>query len=442
MKKTMDKRMQVYRKKKILYCGTLLVLTIFAIILVWTGISNRKRYEQSQIESTLPSKEQAEDNSIIRVLIKTNGFAQIAHSSVEIKATSGIVAVSGGKQRECDGGNSMVFTPNDPFFQNGIIKVSCKSEEERINITSLQRGYGSPSYRGELELFSTAEGIVIVNELPMEEYLCAVVPSEMPASYELEALKAQAVCARSYAYNQTRDYAYPEYCAHVDDSISFQVYGNSQEQENTNRAVEQTTGEKIWYNNQVATAYYYSTSSGKTASIEAWGSALNATNQYLQSRDVCNEKGESYEAGLPWYRWTATVSEQIMSDLIEMNTQTEIGTLLNIAITKEGAGGIVQEITAVGTTGKVIVETENKIRRAMGGSGYQIVKRDGTVVNSSKLLPSAFFSIEKRDGNYIVHGGGYGHGIGMSQNGANEMAKKGKNYREILSFFYTGVEVR
>lgn len=432
----------MYRRKKVLCYGIIIILMILIAIIVWTGISNRKRYEQSQLESILPGEEQAEDNSVIRVLIKTNGFAQIAHSSVEVRSTSGVVAVSGGKQRECDGENSMVFTPDDPFFQNGSIRVRCKSANDRINIASLQRGYGNPSYRGILELFSTAEGIVIVNELLLEEYLCAVVPSEMPASYELEALKAQAVCARSYAYNQTRDYAYPEYCAHVDDSTSFQVYGNSKEQESTNRAVEQTAGEKIWYNNQVATAYYYSTSSGKTASIEAWGGALNETNQYLQSRNVCNEEGKAYEAGLPWYRWTATISEQVMSDLIESNTQAEIGTLLNIAITKEGAGEIVQEITAVGTTGKVIVATENKIRRAMGGTGYKIVKQDGTVVNSSKLLPSAFFSIEKRDGNYTIHGGGYGHGIGMSQNGANEMAKNGKNYQEILFSFYTGIEVR
>lgn len=415
---------------------------MLTILIAWSGISKRKKYEQSRLESVLPDEKQVEDNSIIRVLIKTNGFEEIAHSSVEVRASSGVIAVSGGKQKECGGENSMVITPDDPFFQNGSIIVMCKSENDRINITSLQRGYGSPSYRGKLELFSTAEGIVVVNELLMEEYLYAVVPSEMPASYELEALKAQAVCARSYAYNQTRDYAYPEYNAHVDDSTTFQVYGNSLEQESTNQAVSETAGKKLWYNNQVATAYYYSTSCGKSTSIEAWGTRLNESNQYLQSRDLCNESGEAYEAELPWYRWTATVSGQLMSDLIELNTQTEIGKLLNIAITKEGSGGIVQEITAVGTTGKVVVSTENKIRRAMGGSGYQIVKQDGTVVNSSKLLPSAFFTIEKKNGNYIISGGGYGHGIGMSQNGANEMAKSGKNYQEILSSFYTGVEVR
>ena len=84
---------------------------------------------------------------------------------------------------------------------------------------------------------------------------------------------------------------------------------------------------------------------------------------------------------------------------------------------------------------------KNKIRRALGGKGYQIEKQDGTVVDSQNLLPSAFFQIEKSEGNYIINGGGYGHGIGMSQNGANEMAKCGKTYIEILQLFYQEVTV-
>lgn len=411
-------------------------------MVAWGKLRYRRRYQQFLLESVLPKKEQIQDDSVIRVLIKTNGFAQITHPSIELKATSGIIANSGGKQRESNGGSSMVITPDDPLFQNGPIRITSRLSDERIHIVTLQRGCGEPSYRGELELFSTAEGIVIVNELLMEEYLYAVVPSEMPASYELEALKAQAVCARSYAYNQTRDYSYPEYQAHVDDSTSFQVYGNSKEQEKTNRAVNETVGEKIWYHNQVATAYYYSTSCGKSTSIEAWGGGFNETNQYLQSRVICDEEGAAYEEELPWYRWTVVLEEGKMSDLIEANTKTEIGKLLNIAITKEGAGGIVQEITAVGTTGKVIVSTENKIRRALGGQAYNIKKQDGSVVAGTKLLPSAFFTVEKRDGNYIISGGGYGHGIGMSQNGANEMAKDGRDYKEILNAFYAGIEIR
>ena len=68
-------------------------------------------------------------------------------------------------------------------------------------------------------------------------------------------------------------------------------------------------------------------------------------------------------------------------------------------------------------------------------------RQDGVSVDSTRLLPSAFFTISKQNGNYILSGGGRGHGIGMSQNGANEMAKEGKSYKEILTFFYTGTKV-
>ena len=86
------------------------------------------------------------------------------------------------------------------------------------------------------------------------------------------------------------------------------------------------------------------------------------------------------------------------------------------------------------------VETENKIRTALAGD-YDIVKQDGSTRNCGKLLPSAFFTIKKEKGSYCIEGGGFGHGIGMSQTGANEMAKQGKNYREILELFYPGVNV-
>ena len=428
-------------RKKVFYYGGFLILLVLTCVLASAELVYRREYSQAQVESALPQKTRRNANEKIRVLIKSNGFAQNAHTEVTLKAPSGLKLINGETIVECEPGQSITITPNDERFGTGTIQVECLKEGEKITIACLERGYGVPSYRGKLELYKTAEGIVIVNELLLEEYLYAVVPSEMPASYELEALKAQAVCARSYAYNQSRDYAYPEYQAHVDDSTSFQVYGNSLEQESTIRAVNETCGEKIWYRNQVATAYYYSTSCGKTASITAWGSKMDDSNRYLQSISVCNKKGEAYESALPWHRWTATVSERVMSDLVELNTGKEIGTLLNLAVTKQGDGGIVQELTVVGTMGKIVVETENKIRSALGGSGYTIEKQDGTIVNSSKLLPSAFFTIEKKNGNYILHGGGYGHGIGMSQNGANEMAKQGETYKQILTTFYTGVTV-
>ena len=90
----------------------------------------------------------------------------------------------------------------------GGVRGNRQAKEGEITVNSLKRGYGSPSYQGILELRTTAEGIAIINELPVENYLCRVVPSEMPSGYEIEALKAQAVCARSYAYRQMAEYGY------------------------------------------------------------------------------------------------------------------------------------------------------------------------------------------------------------------------------------------
>ena len=433
------------RFKQGIYIWVILCLVVVLCALLSHRLTRKKEgQEQSYVESKLPEGKYLPDadNPMIRVVIKNNGFRAVTHNEVSLSAEKGLVVKMGDARQELAGGQEFVIGAGAEQFQSGSIWILPKEETDRITVHTLTRGYGTPSYRGAFELFSTAEGIVIVNELPAEEYLYAVVPSEMPASYEMEALKCQAVCARSYAYCQMLSFAYPEYSAHVDDSTSFQVYGNSKEQETTNRAIQATVGQKLWYQNKVVKTYYYSTSCGKSTSVEAWGTVLSTENQYLCGVDICDEEGNAYEESLPWYRWEATIPKKLLSDLIELNTETEIGTLKELTITKQGKGGIALQIIAKGTKGKVTVNTENKIRKVLGGEGYQIKKQDGTVIKSTRLLPSAFFFIEKNGENYIIKGGGYGHGIGMSQNGAHEMAKTGKTYEEILTFFYPGTKVR
>lgn len=422
----------------------LVSMVLLSVFLSHRLFQKEIRREQSDIESKLPEGKYLPDadNPMIRVVIKNNGFAQAFHNEVVFNAANGLIIKMGDTQIEIEEGASFALKPNAEEFKTGSVWIMPKVETDRIVVNTLSRGYGVPSYRGTFELFSTAEGIVMVNELPAEEYLYAVVPSEMPASYEPEALKCQAICARSYAYCQMLTFAYPEYSAHVDDSTSFQVYGNSKEQESTNQAIKDTAGQRLWYRGNVVKTYYYSTSCGKTTSIEAWGTEPKLDNQYLCSVNVCTKEGEDYEKELPWYRWEAVMPQALLSDLIELNTGKEIGKLQNVTVTKRGPGDIALQITAKGTKGTIVVDTENKIRKALGGEGYQIKKQDGSLVKSGKLLPSAFFTIEKNGENYIIKGGGYGHGIGMSQNGAHEMAKTGKTYEEILTFFYPGTKVR
>ena len=159
------------------------------------------------------------------------------------------------------------------------------SSDKKISIRSLERSQGVPAYEGIIELRNTAEGIVIINELSVEKYLKAVVPSEMPASYELEALKAQAVCARSYAYQQMEKYGYPEYEAHVNDSTDYQLYGNVKNHEKTNQAISETKGQVVYYHDEIATTYYYSTSCGETTDIRAWGTKKSSKKQAPQEQN-------------------------------------------------------------------------------------------------------------------------------------------------------------
>ena len=141
------------------------------------------------------------------------------------------------------------------------------------------------------------------------------------------------------------------------------------------------------------------------------------------------------------YRWETKISA---SDL--QKKVPDIGEIINMEVLERGPGGVVQKLEIQGTEGEKILEGQNPIRSVLGDAGLEIVKKDGNVQTGFAILPSAYISIEKRtstDGvlSFYIYGGGYGHGAGMSQNGAQEMAKDGKDYKTILNFFYEGTDI-
>lgn len=422
---------------------------IFIWLLLITGLAHMVSREEGGFGGTdtesrldVPDGKLPEptSGSSIRVLLMTTGYSGEIHSEVRVSSDAGLRVSCGGESIEWNRADTYQILPDDARFQKGNIRVEPLEEGGQMRLESIERGCGTPSYAGTLELRAVSGGMAVINELPVETYLCGVVPSEMPASYELEALKAQAVCARSYAFRQMTSYGYPEYEAHVNDSTDFQVYNNSERQENSTRAVAETEGQVVRYKGEIATTYYYSTSCGRTTSLEAWGTDPGGGGGYLQSVEVRGDSGD-YEKDLPWYRWTAQVPVQTLSVLVSANTGVSVGTLSSVEVTKRGPGDVALQIVASGDAGSVTVDTENKIRGALGGSGYTITKNDGSTSQSTALLPSAFFTIEKSGDTFVISGGGFGHGIGMSQNGANEMAKQGADYREILQMFYKDVEI-
>ena len=316
-----------------------IAMSVFAAFLLQT-IRGKTYVGQQVVESNLPDKqeqvteEEGVDDSCIRVVIKTTDYKSEFHDQVKITCDGGMLITVGGETKEY--GKDEVFTvvKEDKLLDTDTIKVEPIDKTDKLCVKTIERTDGIPLYRGKIELFFAENGIVIINEVPLEEYLCGVVPSEMPASYEKDALKAQAICARSYAFNQMKNILYEEYGAHVDDSVSFQVYNNAEESATSTEAVQETAGEMLWYGNEVAKTYFYSTSSGSSTSIEAWGSDLVEENQYLKGVTISDAEGQDYETNQVWYRWSALIEKETLENLVEKNAGKEIGTLKNIEITK------------------------------------------------------------------------------------------------------------
>ena len=404
------------------------------------------------------------DAKTIRVLLMDTGFKSLFHPSVDVTVHGPAVLeydVKDGKTKseELEDGARVQVSPGDPRLEYGRLEIR-PAGDEGITVNSIERAHGTPTYSGSLEIRRAEEGLVLVNDLYLEDYLTKVVPSEMPSSYEKEALKAQAVCARTYAYRQIQGNAYSQYGAHVDDSTNYQVYNNKACDDKTTAAVQETYGKMLFYDDKAVEAFYFSTSCGHTTDGSVWGSE-GAKLPYLQAvelRDrrktldltdnsafdafIRNKDVPAYDSGFAMYRWETDIGSDVLSGQI-----AGVGKVQNLTVTKRGPGGIAQELLVEGTDGSTTVKTQGNIRNALGNASLVIKKKDGSTLEGSAMLPSAFISIEKRTGDdgaisFHIYGGGFGHGVGMSQNGAQGMAKEGKSYQEILKFFYKGAELR
>lgn len=392
----------------------------------------------------------------IRVIIKTSGFRDIFFNEAVFCADSGMIVETGEESYETAPGEMVVFNPDTEDFNEGRIKLIPKSGE--IQFQSVNRGVGTPSYGGTIEVSLYDEGIVIVNEVGIEDYLKKVVPSEMPSGFNLEALKCQAVCARSYAYTELSNNNYSAYGAHIDDSIQFQVYNNSQRAESTDTAVDETAGQVLSYNGEVVKTYYYSTSCGSTTDVTLWG---NTTENYpyfvaecvggvdrgltltVESEFNTFIKGENeadYDYDCTLYRWSMEESVKEISEGFVRSTGKNVGNITDIEVLERVNGGAAVKVKVTGDKGDTVIDSESAIRAAFGNANVDMNTKSGTTRYAN--LPSTFCVFEKvTEGKKLtgfkITGGGYGHGIGMSQNAANKMAES-MTYAQILEFFYRG----
>lgn len=250
-------------------------------------------------------------------------------------------------------------------------------------------------------------------EVPLEEYVAGVVAGEMPITFETEALKAQAVAARSYVLKKIEQNYKNDY--DVVDTVLNQVYLDDESLKNKwkdkyeeriqkiKKVVLDTKGEYLTYDGKVIEAFFFSTSSGLTENCEeVFVEAL----PYLRSVD------SHYDEISPVYE-----TEKVMNYAEFCNKLGIENVPLNINITKTTSTGRIKNITING----------------VNFTGNQVTQKLG--------LRSNYFEIKQDNDNIIVTTKGYGHGVGMSQYGANGMAKEGYTYKDILNHYYTNVEI-
>lgn len=382
----------------------------------------------------------------IRVIIKNNDYSSVYHDKIGIEDSLG---------------NHWNF-PNAKKEKEKLICL-IGEEKNRFIVNTLDRNQRFGGFRGDLYLYAEEEGYVLVNELPLEEYLYGVVPGEMPASYPKEALKAQAVCARSYAYDKLLHPRYERYKAQLDDSTAFQVYGTGVEKDSTNEAVRITEGEVLMNGDtEVLETWYYSTSMGngreyllkddRLEERKSWQLYLQElTDEETFQAIIRNVDEKDLECKEKLYRWTVEFKEKdfcenLYKKLNQVNSikgdsVEEFQQVKNMEVIKRGQGGVVEEIRIETEKGSFLVEGESDCRRVFCLESACIKDQYGTLWEGMELLPSGFFTIETSTNKenvigYKLCGGGFGHGRGMSQNGAKGLALKGYSYEEILSFFY------
>ena len=462
---------------------------IIILLLFFIGLTacSRIEYIDEYIKYIIDEYDDAEKQSIkIRVVLNTTGFTGLVHDSVTITSTSYFFVRDGEQITRFPAG--FLFTVNNNDSWEGDYLHISTLHNHKLKITSIQRNWPnerSPQYRGIIEITRHNEGFIIVNELDLEEYLYAVIPSEMPTSHGLEAAKVQAITARSFVYRLYNENRFSAFGAHVDDSVSSQVYNNIPETEISIIAVRATRGQVLMYEGAVVMANFFSTSGGTTANFgEVWArgsnfpsvtpSFLRATSQFCLRGELPgdlrleryanaffrNPNIRGFDSDFPWFRWQIRMNVKELSERINTNISritnpamitvlegcvSSIGILQNMEVVRRGQGGNIMEIILVGSESIISVQTEFNIRMLLAPLDIPVIRHDGSEVVGLSLMPSAFFSIEPEGENSLEYitffGGGNGHGVGMSQNGAKALIDMGLNYREVLLHYYHGVEI-
>ena len=271
------------------------------------------------------------------------------------------------------------------------------------------------------------------------------------------------------------------------------------EQKTTTQAVQETYGKVAFWQDQAIQAYYYSTGWGVSENVEIWGSNQQENYDYLCVKELSQggqegepdysseemfrtrfddpaalqanaaegeQKGPDYDSAYPWYRWRTSVTSEKLADALnrklpeflerypeQIRMEGESGDgeklfgdrVLSVEVAKRLQGGSVDEMILTGDGVTVYAKGQLPVRNLLGSAELIYEKNDGSESDMASF-PSTFFYVdteEDDEGNrsFTFQGGGFGHGVGMSQNGAAAMAETGMSYQDILTFFYEGIEL-
>lgn len=423
----------------------------------------------------------AANTDVVRVGLTDNKFQNVLKQTVTVYGTADCDICD----RETRKIVSRVSANTDIVIRNGVtgldVTINGRNATLRDFVVICPQGVlgvkdltrkGKPAlYHGAFEVIQKEDrkGFYLVNLVETQEYLKGVVPNEMPVRFGLEALKAQAVAARNYVLTP-RTQAYKEF--NVVDSVASQVYyGVNTEADLATRAVMETDGIVALYDNEPILALYSSTAGGYTESYShAFSDPLtkmfpSINKPYLtavpdksefksledenDAKKFYESKVPSFDIESPYYRWQKQWAvgelENVLKSTMIAQSKTgfihpafkqgdDLGKIKDIKVMKRGASGKAVEVELMTTKGCYRIAKELVIRR--------VFQKDGV------SLPSANIVFEKKVDSYgnvtdiTIFGGGFGHGVGMSQYGAGYMATKlNQPYYNILRHYYTGINL-
>ena len=290
-------------------------------------------------------------------------------------------------------------------------------------------------YRGSLIIQPHKAGLTVINRVSLEDYLRGVVPKEMPTDWAKEALKAQAVAARTFTLYNRADRKHTKEGFDVCATTDCQVYsGISVETTSSDNAIKATRGQILTYSNEPICSVFHAASGGFTENSEdVW----KVTVPYLRAVDDSTEQS-------PYAEWQTQISIEDFSDTIAKQYK-DIGTIKEIDVSNFPQGlkknSKPKSIKFIGSDNKSVELTATQIRSMLGlksnNFSLELIQDKKKITNDKKL------KITSPDKTILqINGKGLGHRLGMSQWGAKALADKGQNYKQILQHYYTDVKLK